>query len=214
MQNHYREEASDYEVKVSRGFTELKGSAFTAGAGEPVLDFRQAPTDKQHIDRCLFGGFQRCLFHLVKFQSDSERMLSVILDRDAQRWFRPARGQFQIFYRWGAEHPEYQPDFVAEVVDAIYMLEAKAAGDMKDPEVIEKRNVAVRWCALASEYAGEHRGKPWRYLLIPHSESVPGTTLFRNDPSAASRRYRCIAPKLHRVGRERRRITCRRRGDA
>ena len=164
MQDHYWEEAVDYEVKISKGFTELKSSAFTSSATEPPLDFRASPADKSNMGRYLFWGFKRCLYPVQKFQSDAERRLAVILDRDTSKWFKPAKGQFQIFYKWGADHPEYQPDFVAESIGGIYMLEAKAKNEMADPVVIAKRDVAVRWCHQASQYAASHNGKPWMTL--------------------------------------------------
>jgi len=49
--------------------------------------------------------------------------LSVILEREATKWFKPAKGQFQIYYKAGADHPEYQPDFVAETDSVIYIME-------------------------------------------------------------------------------------------
>lgn len=125
MQEHYWEESVGYEVKVSKGFTDLKPSAYSAGAGEAPLDFRISPDDKSNMAKYLFSGFRRCLYPVQKFQSDPERKLAVILDRETFKWFRPAKGQFQIFYRDGADHQEYQPDFVAETADTIYMLEPK-----------------------------------------------------------------------------------------
>jgi type III restriction enzyme len=101
----------------------------------------------------LFGGFERCLYPLQKFQSDPERKLAVILERESLKWFKPAKGQFQIYYKRGAEHPEYQPDFVAETEKLIYMLEPKAANQMTDAEVIAKRDAAVKWCQHASRQA-------------------------------------------------------------
>ncbi|MGH9429048.1 MAG: DUF1016 N-terminal domain-containing protein [Terriglobia bacterium] len=44
MQNHYWEEAVDYEVKISKGFTDLKPSAYTASAAEPPFRFSAHPT--------------------------------------------------------------------------------------------------------------------------------------------------------------------------
>ena len=124
MQKHYWESAVDFEVVVSKGFTELKPTAYAQS--EPTSDFRMSPADKSNMAKYLFGGFKRCLYPVQKFQSDSERVLAVILDRDSDKWFKPAKGQFQIFYKSGADHPEYQPDFVAETEDAIFMLEPKA----------------------------------------------------------------------------------------
>jgi type III restriction enzyme len=177
MQEHYWEDAVDYEMKVSKGFTELKPSAYTYSAEEPPVDYRVAPADRSNMAKYLFGGFKRCLYPVQKFDSDSERKLAVILERDAIKWFKPTKGQFQIFYRQGADHPEYQPDFIAETNDAIYMLEPKMRKELDDPIVLAKKDSAVRWCANASDYAATYDGKPWRYVLIPHDEIAENITL-------------------------------------
>jgi type III restriction enzyme len=177
MQEHYWEKATGYEVKISKGFSELKPSAYTASASEPVLDYRRPPADKSNMAKYLFGGFKRCLYPVQKFQSDTERKLSVILEREAEKWFKPAKGQFQIYYKSGADHLEYQPDFVAETDATIYMLEPKARSEMDDPIVLAKREVAVKWCERASDYAKTCGGKPWIYLLIPHDAVAENMTL-------------------------------------
>ena len=177
MQEHYWEEAAGYEVKVSKGFTELKQSAYTYFVQEPPADYRIVPADKSNMAKYLFGNFQRCLYPVQKFDSDSERKLAVILERDAIRWFKPAKGQFQIYYKSGADHLEYQPDFVAETVDTIYMLEPKMRKELDDPIVIAKKEVAIKWCVNASDHASTYGGKPWRYLLIPHDEIAENITL-------------------------------------
>jgi type III restriction enzyme len=127
--------------------------------------------------RYLFGGSRRCPYPVQKFESDAERRLAVILERDALKWFRPARGQFQIDYRDGADHREYQPDFVAEVAEAIYMLEPKMRKELEDPVVLAKKEVALSWCANASSHTLSNGGKPWRYLLIPHDAVAENMTL-------------------------------------
>ena len=177
MQAHYWEDAVGYEVKVSKGFTELRPSAYSSTAQQPVADYRVSPSDKSNMAKYLFGGFKRCLYSVQKFDSDAERKLVTILERDATKWFKPAKGQFQIFYRQGDDHPEYQPDFVAETDDAIYMLEPKMKSEMTDAIVLAKRDVAVAWCQRASEYAATHLGKPWRYVLIPHDAIAENMTL-------------------------------------
>jgi type III restriction enzyme len=177
MQDHYWEEASGYEVKVSKGYTELKESAYTCPAQEPPADYHVAPADKSNMAKYLFGGFQRCLYPVQKFQSDAERRLAVILERDAVKWFRPAKGQFQIYYRHGAEQPEYQPDFVAETEHAIYMLEPKMRSELDDPIVLAKKAAATSWCAHATVHAAQHGGKPWHYLLLPHDAIAENMTL-------------------------------------
>jgi type III restriction enzyme len=125
----------------------------------------------------LFGGFKRCLYRIQKFQSDSERKLALILDRESIKWFKPANGQFQIFYKSGADHPEYVPDFVAETDSCIYLLEPKARKDMTDAEVLAKKDSAVKWCNLATQHTAGNSGKPWKYLLIPHDAITDNMTL-------------------------------------
>jgi type III restriction enzyme len=48
MQDHYWEEVVAYEVVVSKGFTDLKPSAYTASAIEPVLNIQVSPDDKSN----------------------------------------------------------------------------------------------------------------------------------------------------------------------
>lgn len=177
MQEHYWEEAVGYEVVVNKGFTELKRRAYSQAAGELMLDFRESPADKSNMARYLFTGFSRCLYSEEKFQSEAERKLAVILERDSIKWFRPAKGQFQIFYRSGADHLEYQPDFVAETAEAVFMLEPKASNQMDDPVVLAKKEAAEKWCFNASNHARSYGGKPWHYVLIPHNEIVANITL-------------------------------------
>ena len=177
MQDHSWEEDVDYEVVVSKGYVELKPSAYTYSVNEPTADYRVSPDDKSNMSKYVFGGFKNCLYPVQKFASEAERVLAVILERDAQKWFKPAKGQFLIFYKQGADHPEYQPDFVAESEDAIYMLEPKASNQMADPIVLAKKEAAIRWCKNASDYAIANGGKPWRYVLIPHNAIAVNMTL-------------------------------------
>jgi type III restriction enzyme len=177
MQEHYWEEKVDYEVKVNKGFTELKESNYKAAAGESPMDFRVSPADKTNMPKYLFGEFQRCLYHVEKFGSDPERKLAVILDRDALKWFKPAKGQFPIFYRSGADNLEYQPDFAAETSDTKYILEPKARNEITHPDVLAKKQAARRWCDLATDYETSNGGKPWKYILIPDDVIAENMTL-------------------------------------
>lgn len=177
MEDHYWEDAAGYEVKVMRGFTTLKDSAYTYSVREPTVEYRVSPPDKSNMARYLFGGFSRCLYEVQKFQSDPERVLAIILERDSLRWFKPAKGQFKIFYRWNGQHVEYQPDFVAETTDGIFMLEPKRKSDLDDPEVQLKKAAAMEWCAHSSDHNRNNGGKPWTYVLIPHDAIQENMTL-------------------------------------
>ncbi|MDO9225497.1 MAG: DEAD/DEAH box helicase family protein [Pseudomonadota bacterium] len=170
MMAHFWEQATSYEVQVSRGFTELKPCNYTATVGQTAHHFRETVVETSRIKQMLFGGFERCLYPLQKFDSDTERRFCIILERDALKWFKPAKGQFQIYYKLGTEQPEYIPDFVAETDSTTYMVETKARADVNTQEVQAKADSAARWCKHASDHAAEVGTKPWRYLLLPHDE--------------------------------------------
>ncbi|MEI6333951.1 MAG: DEAD/DEAH box helicase family protein [Methylococcaceae bacterium] len=170
MAEHFWEQADTYEVVVNNGFTPLKNCAYTVAAGQTVHSYRDTVTDKSKIKQMLFGGFSHCLYPFQKFDSDTERRFAVIMERDAQKWFKPAKGQFKIYYKDGAEHPEYVPDFIAETNDYVLMVETKSQAEMADSKVQAKADAATKWCENAGEYLLKNGGKAWKYLLIPHDE--------------------------------------------
>ena len=87
------------------------------------------------------------------------------------------RGNFQILYKASIDPQEYVPDFVAETEICIYMLEPKARNEMTHPEVLAKKDAAVKWCELAANHASANGGKPWTYVLIPHDAIAENMTL-------------------------------------
>lgn len=118
----------------------------------------------------VFSGFKKCLFPCQKFDSDPERLFSIILEDDqtVKKWFKPNKGQFQIYYKIGQECHEYQPDFVAEAEGIIYLCEPKARNEIQDSVVQAKKDTAVEWCTHATTHSNKHKGKPWKYILVPH----------------------------------------------
>jgi type III restriction enzyme len=177
MLEHQSESCSDFEVIISKGFTALRESAFTVEEGVDPVNFRQSDFDKSKIGKLIFNGFSKCLYPFTKFDSDTERRFSVILEQDSLKWFKPAKGQFQIFYRIGNEIFEYVPDFAAETNDTVYMIETKAENQINSPEVQSKKKAAEAWCGYASEHNARNKGKPWKYLLISHESVKENMTL-------------------------------------
>jgi type III restriction enzyme len=177
MMEHFWEDVSEYVIEVHGGFAPLKKCAYSVAEGQVIYNYRETVTDKSKIKQMLFGEFSKCLYPQQKFDSDTERRFSVIIERDAIKWFKPAKGQFQIFYKDGIEHPEYVPDFVVEIDNGILMVETKAKNEMQDAKVLAKANAAVRWCQHASDYLLKHGGKEWRYLLVPHDDVSEQNTL-------------------------------------
>jgi hypothetical protein len=60
---------------------------------------------------------------------------------------------------------------------SLNLSQPKAKNEMNDPIVITKKEVAEKWCQRASDHAGEHGGKPWRYALISHDIIADNMTL-------------------------------------
>ncbi|MFH1422448.1 MAG: DEAD/DEAH box helicase family protein [Planctomycetota bacterium] len=176
MQEHYEEKATAYEAHVSKGFMTLRPNNYSAPAGETERDFRAPVTDKQDIRKMLFAGFSKCLYRIQKFDSDSERRFSVILenDKDVLKWFKPAKGDFQIHY---ASDASYEPDFVVETKTTKLLCEVKAASELTTKEVQDKTNAATEWCEYAAEHEKKYGGKPWSYILIPHDAIADNKTL-------------------------------------
>ncbi len=173
MLAHYQENATSYDVTVTKGFTTLRETSFTTPADEKTRNFRTPVDERQMIRGMVFGGFSKCLYSLQKFQSDPERRFSVVLedDHDVLKWFRPAKGQFRIYY---TADDEYIPDFAVEGKTANFVCEPKRRNEMDDAEVLAKARAAAKWCKCATEHGG---GKPWTYLLIPHDDIDASKTL-------------------------------------
>ena len=172
MMGHFYESATDYTVEVRRGFTALKEPTYTVSAAQPVRDYRHTVDEPSRIKQMVFGNFSRCLYPLQKFDSDTERRFAVILERDADKWFKPAKGQFQLFYKLGVEQPEYVPDFVVETAHFLLMVETKARNEVGAEDVKAKAEAGALWCRHASEHAKKTGAKPWKYLLIPHDQAT------------------------------------------
>jgi len=171
MQVHFVESATAYEAHVTKGFRTLRPNNYTASADEDVRDFRTAvPEGERHrIKSMLFGGFQKCLYPVQKFDSDPERRFAVILENDENvlKWFKPAKGDFQIHY---SHEDSYEPDFVVETKAGKFLCEPKQANEMTDETVLAKADAAAIWCERATSNSAEIGGKPWKYLLIPHDQ--------------------------------------------
>lgn len=177
MQKHYEEAVTEYEVKVSHGFTTLRETSCAIPADGKARNFRQPPDDPSKIRRQVYGGFTRCLYPAQRFHSDSERQFAVLLENEQQelKWFKPGEGQFRIHFSHDA--PPYEPDFVVETDAMKYLCEPKRADQVNADEVQAKARAAVEWCKHASAHEAEHDGKPWQYLLIPHDAITASATL-------------------------------------
>ena len=124
------------------------------------------PKDKKSlVKKYIFRGFMKSYYTQYKFDSTTELDFSCLLENDDKvlRWLRPVPNQFRIYWDNGTH--QYEPDFVVETADNIYMVETKAEKDMDDYDVQEKKKAAIEYCTIVSKTTA----KPWKYVLIPHT---------------------------------------------
>lgn len=167
-QNMWREQ-TNYRVSLASAFAELRPQTFdTAGTGF-IRDFKTPPDQKQEIRKYVFTGFSKGCYQYAKFDSDPERKLTIVLEKDpsVRLWVKPGPNQFKIYDNHGAP---YQPDFVVETAAAKLIIEIKRQSEMKDAEVLRKADAASLWCHVATQASAKHGEKPWYYLLVPESD--------------------------------------------
>ncbi|MFV0211939.1 DEAD/DEAH box helicase family protein [Empedobacter falsenii] len=170
MKNHFKIEYSNYEKPHVLPFTKIESHNFSALASNGFKDYRDIISPVSLVPKYVFTGFEKACHFEYKFDSNTEKELAFVLenDRSVIKWLRPASNQFRIY--WDNNSKRYEPDFVVETEDAIYMIEPKSKDKMQDSDVLQKADAAITYCKYATEYNLENGGKPWHYLLIPHDE--------------------------------------------
>jgi len=167
--DHFYVEEPEFEKPEVYPFSKIEEHNFAKETRDGVHDFRETITPTSAIPSKVFAGFQKACHWLYKFHSKTEKDFAVILedDEDVLKWLRPAKRQFNIWYRQNSK--QYLPDFVVETDEAIYLVETKMESEMTSPEVAEKAKAALEYCKYATDFTSQNGGKPWKYLLIPHT---------------------------------------------
>lgn len=133
----------------------------------------------ENIQSVLFEGIKRGVFSTAKFDSRPELLLARILETesaDVQNWLRPAPQEFNITYNHGHN---YEPDFVVETEDTIYLVEVKGEDKLNDPDVIAKKKRGIQYCEVASRWGKANGYKKWRYLFIPSKQVMPNSSFMQ-----------------------------------
>lgn len=123
----------------------------------------------QKIQSVLFDGIKKGVFSEAKFDSEPELTFAKVVERDSdvKNWLRPAPNEFNITYNYGRN---YEPDFVVETDDIIFLVEVKGEDKLKDADVIAKKERAIQYCAAASRWGAANGYKKWQYLFIPSKQ--------------------------------------------
>ncbi len=134
---------------------------------EPISIYTSIPDGD--VPKCLFNGFKKALHPIYKFDSAPEKRFAIVCEQNSEvlKWLRPAPKQFNLFYGNGQR---YEPDFVVETSDTMYLVEVKGEDKLNDESNLLKKQRAVRYCQVASVYCSGHGMKDWKYLYIPSQQ--------------------------------------------
>ena len=169
MKEHYRIIPGEFKINKVLPFSKiLEQSIIVNNWG--TLDFHEpVPAQKSVVTKFVYVGFKKSYYTKYRFDSSTELDFSFILETNNEvlKWIRPVSNQFNIYWSSGAK--KYEPDFIVETAEAIYMCETKAEKDVNDPDVLAKADAAREFCRRASEFTAQNGGKPWRYVIILHT---------------------------------------------
>lgn len=140
---------------------------------EGEVKFDNPFSDKSNIKKYLFTGYKKSYYSANAFDSDTERLFSIILEEDPDviRWIKPPLNQLGLFWKAGLQ---YNPDFLVETTTGKYMVEVKAQNEVTSDEVISKAREGVKWCKFAS--MSDPDNKKWEYKLISDDNIHLGNT--------------------------------------
>ncbi len=141
---------------------------------EPVSIYESVPDGD--VPKLLFNGFKKALHPMYKFDSAPEKRFAIVCEQNPEvlKWLRPAPKQFNLYY---GNSQRYEPDFVVETENTMYLVEIKGEDKLDDETNLLKKQRAVKFCEVASVYCSAHNLKEWKYLYIP-SQQVHTNTSF------------------------------------
>lgn len=170
MNQHFYREETEYKASGMRPFSRIENSFGGKIRADEIYDLR-ANLPASEVRSKVFNGFKKACHTLYKFDSDTERIFATIVENDkgVLKWLRPSPKQFNIYYG-PSGISRYEPDFVVETAEYIYMIETKASNEINSPEVKDKARAAIAYCNAVTEWNSTNGGKPWKYVLIPHND--------------------------------------------
>ena len=155
--------------KEVRPFVKIEDHNYSKILKDDLLSYTQT-VEASVIKKKVFTGFVKACHSAYKFDSTPEKDFVTCLENDINvlKWLRPAYNQFNIM--WNRAGDRYEPDFVVETNDTIYMVEIKQDREIMSDEVQNKKKAALKYCEDATEYNKANGKKDWKYIIIPGSE--------------------------------------------
>lgn len=176
MKEHYHIISGDFKVNKVLPFSRMLDQSIVI-TNWGMLDYHEPlPTQKSMVVKYVYTGFKKSYYTEYRFDSSTELDFAFILetDNDVLKWLRPVPRQLHIY--WANSAKNYEPDFIVETAYSIYLCEIKREDQVNSKEVQDKAAAACEYCRYASEFTCKNGGKPWRYVVIPHTLVVRGYT--------------------------------------
>ena len=183
LKHHSHLSVPEYEVKVINHVTPILQEEYTKFREDEIVKYTTS-IPAYEIKKKVVGYYEKACHTAYKFDCVPEHVFSIVLERDKTvlKWLRPAPRQFKI--HWDGARL-YEPDFVVETVDSIYIVEIKAHNRTDDSEVKLKAKAAREYCKnVNAVYAGTDK-KPWKYMLITDDEITRSTTIAQLESNVA-----------------------------
>ncbi len=170
MKAHFEVKRLEIVKPNIRPFVKIESWNFSLYDNLGYKDYREIITPKSKVPKHVFRGFEKACHFEYKFDSTPEQDFSFILEHEklVEKWLRPAPNQLHIY--WNQSSQKYEPDFIVETSNHIYMVEIKRSDQMHHRDTLAKKEVAVKYCQYASDYTRQNDGKKWEYVLIPDKE--------------------------------------------
>lgn len=145
-------------------YSKIINPSYTKYLDDDIL-YYDMTVEKSSIKKKIFKGFKKACHSMYKFDSSSEKDFVTILENSniVIKWLRPAENQFNIYWN---KINKYEPDFIVETPDVIYMIEIKALNQINNEEVKAKKTAGEQYCTLLNEYRKTHNIKKWEYIII------------------------------------------------
>lgn len=168
-ENFYHEEISFNSSEILP-FVRIEQSYFGKIKSDEIYNLDANLPDSE-VPKKIFQGCKKSCHIFHKFDSNTERIFARILERenDVLKWLRPSAKQFDIFYDL-QKISRYEPDFIVETAEKIYMVETKSRKNLNDDDVKMKSEAAKIYCETATDFNKKNGGKAWEYILLPHDE--------------------------------------------
>lgn len=177
MMQHFEIIEGDFEKPQYYSFGKIEDWNFSGLANNGYRVYADESMPPSQVAKYIFTDFKKACHRNYKFANRTEQTFAFILENDEAvlKWMRPSLYQFRIY--WNNHGNTYQPDFVAETEDCIYMIETKAATDIPTQEVQAKAKAALKYCEYANKFIQQYGGKPWKYAIIPHDKVAKNSSL-------------------------------------